>query len=166
VVPDTWQTIEDGALLPTLAADAMVIVPLPLLREHRASLEAREGALGVRLGVGDDVADVVAFLPRLALIAIEFPVFSDGRGFSKARLLRERWGFRGELRAVGDVLRDQIFYLLRCGFDAFAVRADKDIHDALLAFDDFSDSYQGAVDEPRPAYRRTRGPVVEQGETS
>jgi uncharacterized protein (DUF934 family) len=68
--------------------------------------------------------------------------------------LRERYGWRGELRAIGDVLRDQLNFMARCGFDAFAVRADKDIHDALRAFEEFSVKYQGAFDTPQPLFRR------------
>ena len=88
------------------------------------------------------------------MVAIAFPVFTDGRGYSLARLVRERLGFRGELRAVGDVQRDQIFYLLRCGFDAFALGAGKQLDEALGAFEDFTEAYQAGADQPIPLYRR------------
>lgn len=97
---------------------------------------------GVLLQPDDDFEALVPDLPRLSLIAVNFPVFTDGRGYSTARLLRERHGYRGELRAVGDVLRDQLYFLRRCGFDAFALRADQDAEAALRAFDDYSVSYQ------------------------
>lgn len=92
-------------------------------------------------------------LLRLDLIAIEFPAFNDGRGYSLARILREA-GFKGELRAVGDIRRDQLFYLARCGFNAFALTADQDLKAALNAFKDFSEPYQGAADEHLPVYRK------------
>jgi uncharacterized protein (DUF934 family) len=85
---------------------------------------------------------------------VNFPKFNDGRGFSIGRLLRERYGFRGELRAIGDVLRDQLFFLARCGFDAFALRDDQDVDEALGAFADFSEAYQPALDQPVPLFRR------------
>jgi uncharacterized protein (DUF934 family) len=85
---------------------------------------------------------------------VSFPKFTDGRGFSTARLLRERYRYRGELRAVGDVLRDQLLFLARCGFDAFALRADQDPDAALAAFEDFTEAYQGGTDQPLPLFRR------------
>jgi uncharacterized protein (DUF934 family) len=91
---------------------------------------------------------------HFALVAVNFPQFTDGRGYSSARLLRERYGWRGELRAIGDVFRDQLFYLARCGFDAFALRQGEDAQAALAAFDDFSDAYQTAADRPLPLFRR------------
>ena len=96
---------------------------------------------------------------HLSWSPVNFPQFTDGRGYSIARLLRERYGWRGELRAIGDVLRDQLFYLSRCGFDAFALRDDQDPHAALTAFDDFSEAYQASVERPQPLFRR-RGPVL------
>ena len=72
---------------------------------------------------------------------MHFPAFTDGRGYSTARLLRQRYGFAGELRAFGDILRDQLFELARCGFDSFVLRDDQDADDALRAFDDFSETY-------------------------
>ena len=103
-----------------------------------------------------DVVEMVADLPRLELVALEFPKFSDGRALSQARLLRERYGYRGEIRAMGDVLRDQLFFMTRCGFDAFEPRPDRSLEDALAAFDEFSASYQPAADQPLPLYRRGR----------
>jgi uncharacterized protein (DUF934 family) len=88
------------------------------------------------------------------IIAIAFPAFADGRGYSYAVLLRNRLGFTGELRAVGDIFKDNLFYLQRCGFNSFAVRADKDIDVALQGLNDFSVSYQSSIDESLPLYRR------------
>ena len=91
----------------------------------------RPGRIGVLLGPADDPAALVHDLPQLALVAVDFPHATDGRGYSTARLLRERYGYTGELRAVGDVGRDQLFYLARVGFDAFALREGEDVAGAL-----------------------------------
>ena len=96
------------------------------------------------------------------MVAVDFPKFADGRGYSIAYNLRARLGYTGELRAIGDVLRDQLFYMQRVGFDAFAVREDKNIHDALKGLTDFSEVYQASWDQqvaavpPRAAQRRSR----------
>ncbi|AGK47499.1 MULTISPECIES: DUF934 domain-containing protein [Burkholderia] len=160
VVDDAWQVVraaEDGAL-PALDAlpAGKVLVPLALWLAARDALVAAKtkDELGVWLAPDSEPADLVADFGRIAVIGVEFPRFADGRGYSIARLLRERHGWTGELRAIGDVLRDQLLYLSRCGFDAFAVRADKDIRDALNAFGEFSQRYQGAFDEPAPLFRR------------
>ena len=152
IVEDHWQAVGDEEELPSGA----VIVSLARWRHERASLLARGEPLGVRLPNTVDVVEMVADLPRLELVALEFPKFSDGRALSQARLLRERYGYRGEIRAMGDVLRDQLFFMTRCGFDAFEPRADQDLKEVLAAFSDFSTSYQPAADQPLPLYRRGR----------
>ena len=88
------------------------------------------------------------------MIAVDFPKFADGRGYSIAYNLRARLGYSGELRAIGDVLRDQMFYMQRVGFDAFAPRADRSIEDALKGLSDFSEKYQTSWDEKLPLFRR------------
>ncbi|WP_153099878.1 DUF934 domain-containing protein [Paraburkholderia hayleyella] len=159
IVDDGWSVVrpaEDGTL-PAVAAlpGGPLLLPLALWQAEREALSARPAAeLGVWLSPDSEPAEIVADFAHIALIAVDFPVFRDGRGYSIARLLRERYGYQGELRAIGDVLRDQLGYLARCGFDAFAVRADKDLHDALKAFDEFTVQYQGAVDQPEPLFRR------------
>jgi uncharacterized protein (DUF934 family) len=161
---DSWRLLEgelgrwlapgEDGLVPDLQDAADLIVPLKLWRLRREDLLDRRGRSGVWLAADDDPAALAGDLDRLALVAVHFPKFSDGRGFSTARLLRERYGFKGELRAVGDVLRDQLLFLARCGFDAFALRADQDVGSALAAFADLSEAYQGAVDQPLPLFRR------------
>lgn len=128
-----------------------VIVPLAVLQ---ADAVGARGPLGVQLAPDDDPAAVVPLFSRLALIAVTFPKFTDGRGYSTAHLLRTRYHWRGELRAVGEVLLDQLFYLRRVGFDSFELRAGSDVDAALRAFAPFSSSYQGAFDEPRPHFAR------------
>ena len=103
-------------------------------------------------------SDLVApDLKHFALVAVDFPHFTDGRGCSIARLLRERHGWTGELRAVGYVIRDVIFYFSRCGFDAFDLRPGEDAQAALSAFGDFSEAYQTSVERPQPLFRRRAG---------
>ncbi len=152
IVEDSWQFVADDAELPT----GPVIVSLARWRQERATLLERGAPVGVRLPNTADVADVAADLPVLALVALEFPKFADGRAYSQARLLRERYSYPGEIRATGDVLRDQLFFMIRSGFDAFELRADRSPEDALKAFNDFSESYQPAADQPLPLYRRKR----------
>jgi len=136
-----------------------VIVPLSVWLGRKEELASRlaAGKLGVWLDSFEEPETLVASVGNInafAVIAINFPKFIDGRGFSVGRLLRERYGFRNELRAIGDVLRDQLFFFKRCGFDAYKLRVDRDMQDALASLRDFSDPYQGAVDEPRPLFRR------------
>jgi len=108
----------------------------------------------VRLEPSDDPASVADRLDRVARIEVSFPKFGDGRGYSIARLLRERYGYKGELRAVGHITRDHLFFMESCGFDAFELREGEDPHEALAAFDDFSESYQASVKRPLPLFRR------------
>ncbi len=153
VIRDSWKLLEQdppGAL--PFSGD--VIVPLGLWASERDALLFRLGRVGVWLETDTDPAAIAPDLPRLGLIAVRFANATDGRGFSLARLLRERYGYRGELRAIGDVLRDQLYYLSRCGFDAFALRADQDPVRALSAFGDFSEAYQASVERPEPLFRR------------
>ena len=156
-------TGEPAATAEEIAALAIpagkVIVPLPVWLARRSELEARlaAGRLGVWLDSFESpeaLVESLADINRLALIAVNFPRFVDGRGYSFATLLRSRYGYRGELRAIGEVLRDQLFYMKRCGFDAFAVRAEKNIEDALRGLGDFSEPYQATVDLASPLYRR------------
>ncbi|ALM52545.1 DUF934 domain-containing protein [Halomonas huangheensis] len=98
--------------------------------------------------------ETIAALREAPLVAIDFPKFTDGRGYSIARVLRERHGFTGEIRAVGDVLIDQLVYMKRCGFDAWSMREDQIVEDALNAFNAFSRHYQVSIDNPEPMFRR------------
>jgi uncharacterized protein (DUF934 family) len=155
VVADDWQVLRPPADQPVAVPAGRVIVPLGLWLDRYAEWRAR-GDVAVWLTGADDPAKLVPSLSALPLIAIDFPKFTDGRGYSSAYLLRSRFGYRGELRAIGDVLPDQLFYLKRVGFDAFAVRADKDIGKALQSMRPFTDAYQGSWDNAIPAFRRHR----------
>ena len=147
-------------LLATLEVPAgRVLVPLAVWKVQKDTLAGRvvAGEIGICIDTHELVEDLVescADINAFPVIAVRFERFADGRGYSIATLLRTRYGYRGQLRAVGDVLRDQLFLMKRCGFNAFAVRADRDIHVALEGLRDFSEPYQGAVDDPRPLWRR------------
>ena len=158
VVADEWTLISTTDDVAAELPPGKLILPLNVwLAQRDALIAASSGssaALGVWLDSNQDPAELADDIARLDVIAINFPKFTDGRGYSIAALLRSRYGFNGELRAIGDVLRDQLFYLQRVGFNAFAVRSDRDIHDAVKALADFSESYQGAVDQPVPLFRR------------
>src|SRR5207237_9966684 len=108
----------------------------------------------LRLEPTDDPAAVAERLARVARVEVHFPKFGDGRGFSIGRLLRERYGYKGELRAVGHITRDHLFFLESIGFDAFELREGEDPREALAGFDDFSESYQATPLRPQPLFRR------------
>jgi uncharacterized protein (DUF934 family) len=153
VTDDAWTLLRDAKALADIPDGVPVIVPLALWRDRRAALCAR-GEVGVWLKPDDDPGELAGDLARLPLIAVDFPQFTDGRGYSIARLLREKYAFAGELRAIGDILRDQLYYLHACGFNAFAVRSDRDAEQALAGLNDFSDHYQSTVTRPLPLFRR------------
>ena len=150
--PDTWVAFDGDAGAIPPGAD--VLLPLDEWRERAGVWSARAGRFGLLLSPPADVMAVRDDLGRFALIAVHFPTFTDGRGYSTARLLRDRLGWTGEMRATGDVLRDQLFLLARCGFDSFVLRADQSPQAVLAAFHDFSVRYQAATDQPLPLFRR------------
>ena len=152
---DVWRTLglqadEDLSHLPA----GPILVPLAVWKERRAELIARGAPFGVWLEADDEPGDLAADVDQLAVIAVHFPKFGDGRGYSIGALLRSRYAYRGELRAFGDIGRDHLFYLARCGFDAFRLPGERDPEDALAAFNDFSLRYQGSVDDPLPLFRK------------
>ncbi|ATR83124.1 DUF934 domain-containing protein [Pseudomonas defluvii] len=154
VVDETWHLLPKDVTLDELSNCDDYIVPLQLWRDHAHALKARDGGLGVWLDSDEEAEEIGEDADQFQVIALNFPAFTDGRSYSNARLLRDRYQFKGELRAIGDVLRDQLFYMARCGFDAFAVRADKDPYEALESLKDFSVTYQAATDQPLPLFRR------------
>ncbi len=131
-----------------------VLVPLPVMQACQAQIQAWEGRKGVLVQPGDELESFSADLPWLDLVAVHFPLFTDGRGHSLARTLRDHYGFKGELRAQGDVFEDTVHYLVRCGFNAFVPRPGVTPAQLLQGFDTFSESYQAAVDCPSPLFRR------------
>jgi uncharacterized protein (DUF934 family) len=156
VIEDTWQVValpEEGEISSIPLGN--VLVPLAVWQTQKNLLKASGQALGLWLEAADDVSVIAADLPQFDVVAIFFPKFSDGRGYSNARLIRERYGFTGEIRAVGDVLHDQLYFMSRVGFDAFALRGHKNVDLALKgAFKTFTAPYQHAVDIKDPLFRR------------
>ena len=148
---NTWQIVQADS---EAALTDGAIVPLATWLAIRESASIADKRIGVWLAPAEDPAQLADDIARLPLIAVQFPVFTDGRGYSIARLLRERLGYSGELRAFGDVGRDQLFNLARCGFNAFEIKASQDPAQALAGLYDFSDGYQTSVDRPVPLYRR------------
>ena len=135
------QVGEDG-LVPDFPDAADLIVPRKLWALRRDDLLARRGRLGLALEPGDDIAELANDLEHFALVAVNFPKFGDGRGYSTARLLRTRYGYKGEVRALGQITRDHLHFMERVGFDAYELRPGEDAEEALAAFGGFSVSYQ------------------------
>ncbi len=170
VVEDDWQVLRlaepvDGAPPHDPATVAVpagkFIVPLSLWLVQREVLAARTaaGEIAVWIAADERPETLKGLLDQFPLIAVDFPKFTDGRGYSIAYNLRTRLGWTGELRAVGDVLRDQLFSMQRVGFDAYSVRSDRDPHDALKGLSDFSETYQASVDQKVPLFRRHARPA-------
>ena len=123
ITGDAFVHVPDGAELPD---DGGILVPAAWFLEDPEAILRRAGKVGVIWPNNRDLDDLVPYLGRLAVVALVFPTFRDGRAYSQARLLRERHGYKGELRATGQVLRDQFVFMLRAGFDAFEVKKDSD----------------------------------------
>ncbi len=158
IIDDDWLILRpaEGEELERVVVPAgKVIVPLKVWQAQRNELKSR-AELGVWLASHERPEELKGEIEMFSVIAVDFPKFADGRGYSIAYNLRACLGYAGELRAVGDVLRDQMFYMQRVGFDSFAPRPDKSIHDALKGLSDFSDSYQAAIDQKIPLFRRVK----------
>lgn len=148
IIDDAYMVVRGDAV----PEGVPVIVSLEVWRANRDALRGRND-VGVWLAPADDPLALADDVTSLPVIAIDFPSFTDGRGYSSARLLRERLGYQGELRAIGDIQRDQLYYLAQVGFDALAVREDRDIEAALASLRDFSDGYQ-STHARTPWFRR------------
>jgi uncharacterized protein (DUF934 family) len=143
IVQDPFFRVEDEAALPE---SGDVLVSLERFEMERAALIARSAALGVWLRPDQSANELADDLAEIALIALEFPIFSDGRGYSSARLLRERYGYRGQLRAVGDVLCEQLAFMLRSGFDAFEMASENAVEEFAKVEREVSVVYQPTGD--------------------
>jgi uncharacterized protein (DUF934 family) len=156
VQADEWTQLARGADAEALtSATGKILVHVGDWLQHAASLADKDTQqIGIWFDSDDEPEHLGENCQRFALIAVNFPAFTDGRGYSIGRLIRERYRYQGELRAIGDVLVDQVFFMKRCGFDAFALREDKRVEAALDALKAFSQTYQGAVDNPIPLFRR------------
>jgi uncharacterized protein (DUF934 family) len=145
-VPDPWQRVPDDAPIP---GEGPVLVDLPRWKAERDALLARGAPVGVCLRPGEEPAEIADDLGRLALVALDFPAFKDGRAYSSARVLREQLGYSGELRAVGDVLLEQLHFMDRVGFDAFEIDSDDPERDWRIAANDMTLWYQPTGDGRR-----------------
>lgn len=154
IINDTWHLLPSESTIDDVSAHDYVILPLALWLENKEPLQSRQEKIGVWLNSSEEIESIAEDLTTLPLIALEFPSFTDGRHYSSARILRERYQYKGEVRAIGDVLKDQLFAMHRCGFNSFVIKQGKDIENALLSLNDFSETYQGAVVEPLPLFKR------------
>lgn len=151
VIPDGWRLLADEDVI---GADGPVVLGFERALKE---LDGLNGKYGVRVNPGDDVRKLTPFLDKITLIEVAFPGYRDGRGYSSARILRQNLGFTGEIRAVGDVLRDQVFYMMRCGFDAFLIK-DADPEGAVAhARTLYDTAYQSAADGLKPVWARRHG---------
>lgn len=156
ILEDRWTLLKqsEGAEVLQAVPGRNLIVPLQFWKEFQQELSEYNGEIGIWIDSHELLADLGDSLESIPLIALNFPAFADGRSYSKARELRQGKNYQGEIRAIGDVLRDQLFYMSRCGFDTFSLRHDQDPELCLAAFDDFSTNYQATVTEPSPLFRR------------
>ena len=164
VVNDDWNllTLAEGDAPEAVSVPAgKTIVPLTVWQAQRSKLRDRAD-IGVWIASSERPEVLKDDVAKLPLIAVDFPKFADGRGYSIAYNLRARLGYQGELRAIGDVLRDQLFFMQRVGFNAFATRPDRNIHDALKGLTDFSDVYQTSWDQKVPLFKRHQRGVQNQ----
>lgn len=155
---DDWQVqAKDAALTLAQVAEGKWLLHAKWYLENKDSVSLNSN-LGLWLDSDEEAASIADVATRVPVIGVNFPVFTDGRGFSIGRTLRERYGFSGELRALGNFMQDQLFYLKRCGFDAFVVSNEANIESMARSLRDFSDFYQAAVDQPVPLFRRRMAP--------
>ncbi len=143
-----------------------LIVPLALWQAERERLSARSGKLGVWLETAEGPEALAADLARLDLVVVHFPSFTVGRGNSTAGLLRVRYHYRGELRAAGDVFKETLHYLARCGFNAFVLRPGESLERALGGLNVFSEAYQTSVERQSPLFRRRLAQAAAKEKTS
>jgi uncharacterized protein (DUF934 family) len=157
IVPDRYVYVGDDEPIPDRVP---VIVPAQRFLANADTLTRRDGSLGVLWPNDRRIAELAPWLGHLALVALHFPKFRDGRAYSQARLLRETYGFRGTLRATGDVLRDQFHFLIRAGFDSFEVKKPADAHAFAESVGRYSVVYQPTADGRTPALRRRQRAAV------
>ncbi len=154
------QTVTPEQIAATeIPATGKIIVPLTVFIAKKDALASRinTGSTGIWLDTHETLESLISAIDdinKLPIIAVHVERFADGRIFSLGTLLRTRYGYKNELRAFGDVLKDQLFFLKRSGFTSFDIRADRSAEDAITSLHDFSQPYQGAVDEPRPVFQR------------
>lgn len=151
LIDDSWTVLaEDSESLPS----GDILLSYSQWQTFSDQLDSHDGSVGVIIEGNADIEDIIEPLLKLPLIAINFPKFADGRAFSSARLIRERYEYSGEIRAVGGFMRDQLYYLSRCGFNAFKFDDSVDLTESAKSLQDFSEAYQVSVDQESPLFRR------------
>ena len=149
---DDWviaRELDDAAPIP----EGNTILPFSFWRVNREGLLKQKSSHAVWIDGDIETEELSSDLNHLSIIALDLPVFKDGRSYTHARMLRDRYNFEGELRAIGNVLRDQYFFMLRCGIDCFELTEGENAEDALKSFNDFTVRYQAAADDAVPIYK-------------
>ncbi len=141
IIDDSWRHVADDEQ----TGDGNITVSLNRWKQEKNTLSSHNGKIGIRISPADNVEEIAADLKEISLIAVELPAFTDGRAFSHARILRGRYGFKGEIRAIGSYMPDQAFYLHRVGVNAFEMENVEDLSVALSTLDDFSVNYQAST---------------------
>jgi uncharacterized protein (DUF934 family) len=156
LVENPWLLLAKEATLSAVkeATAKLVVVPCKLWLAEKAALLSTGKTFGVWLDSDETATAIAGDLASLPLVALNFPSFMDGRSYSTAAVLRNHYRYDGEIRAIGDVLRDQLFYLRRCGFSSFDLKDSVKVEDAQKALTDFTTNYQATVEEPRPLFQR------------
>lgn len=152
IVANDWRHLGDDEALPEQA----ITISLPRWKNEKDRLLSLGVPLGLRLNSDDPLEEIADDLKYFSMIVLEFRQFTDGRSFSLARLLRERYGFDGEIRARGDFIRDQMFFLTRVGVNAFEPKGSQNLQEMLSALQEFTVKYQAAADVKEPLYRRRK----------
>ncbi len=153
IINDDWQLvreIEIDAPVP----EGKVILPIAYWQENRDAILKQNSEYAVWIDGSVETEVVLDDLDRFSIIALDFPAFKDGRSYTHASLLKTRYNYKGDLRAIGDVLQDQLFFMHRCGIDSYAIREDKDIEEAIKSLNGFSVRYQAAADDALPIYKQ------------
>ena len=149
LINDDWTRVDEVGLFP----DGKILISMSSWNEQQVQFSKRFGDVGIWINSDEDLEEIEN-IERIPLIAILFENFMDGRGFSLARILREQYDFQGEIRAIGSPIRDQLTYMVKCGFNSFDLADHYDPEEALASLADFSESYQTSVEQETPLFRR------------
>ena len=149
LVTDDWTRVDEVGLFP----EGKILISMSSWNEQQVQFAKRYGDVGIWMNPDEDPEEIEN-IARIPLIAILFDNFMDGRGFSLARVLREQFDFQGEIRAIGSPIRDQLTYMVKCGFNAFDLADHYDAEEALASLADFSESYQTSAGQETPLFRR------------
>jgi len=152
VIDNDWTIVTDPAA--NILTKNKIVMPMSLWNKNIPAINEHKESIGLLINHDDDLSQFQGNYADLIFIVVLFPAFSDGRGFSIGNLLRDRYGFKGELRAKGNIIRDQLYYLKRCGFDSFEFDSAVDLEAAKKSLDDFKNDYQISSNQPQPLFRR------------